>query len=479
MMRLKSNIFISCQLGVYILFVSTVLFAQKEYNNWYFGNKAGITFNYGLPEVLNDSKIYAWEGCASISDTAGNLLFYTNGQVLFNRNHDTMEAGLLGGFSSTHAATIVPQPGSNSLYYIFNAPELGVYQQYDLVYSIVDMTLNDGLGGVVSPKNIILKESMGEKLTYVKHNNDMDYWIIGHEINSNRFCSWLLSNSGIGQEVISQIGHIHYSAINNIVSLGCIRVSHDMKKIALAINDTGGIAPTAKVGYLEIFDFDNETGIVSNPVHIPNILRPYGVEFSYDNSKLFTASSDGSVGKMYQYQLKSMDGKNLNAQEIKASEAILNVSGSVGAFQMGPDRKIYVTKPQSNYLGVIEDPDMKGLNSYVEQSVFLGNGQTLSGLPNYTIMYKDILRKTECNNIFIPNSFSPNQDAINDVFCVNGISEATISIFDKIGTELFKSYDDLCWDGFYNGRKIVAGNYFYIFSHAQCGKITGNITVIF
>ncbi|TXI67741.1 MAG: hypothetical protein E6Q46_02540 [Flavobacterium sp.] len=73
-------------------------FAQGEANIWYFGNKAGISFNSGVPVPLLDGQMQADEGCATLSDANGNLLFYTNGITVWNRNHQIMPngTGLMG-----------------------------------------------------------------------------------------------------------------------------------------------------------------------------------------------------------------------------------------------------------------------------------------------------------------------------------------------------------------------------------------------
>lgn len=461
-----------------LIFLSVNIYAQKEYNNWYLGNKAGITFNSGSPIALIGSQIYAWEGCASISDVSGNLLFYTNGREIYNRNHDTMGSGLSGGWSSTQATIIIPLPGNNSLYYIFCAPEIGIYQEYNLTYSIVDMSLNDGLGGVTIDKNILLAGDMGEKLTYVRHYNESDYWIIAHGKDNNRFYVWHLSSSGIAEEITSNTGSVHRSN-NNASPLGYMKVSHNNKKMALAVNDIGGTAPTAKIGFIEIFDFDNQTGIISNPKHIPDILRPYGLEFSPDNSKLFTGSGDGAVEKMYQYNLTDELGNELSEVEIKSSEQILNISGAVGAFQLGPDGKIYVARFGETYLGIINDPNGSGLNSYTSDGVSLGNGISLSGLPNYTIEYTTPPEEVNCGKLFIANSFSPNNDGINDLFCIKNIDQGQMTVYDIWGTKVFESNDNInkCWDGTNVNHLLNSGNYIYIFNHETCGTIKGNIFI--
>src|SRR4051812_8983429 len=104
---------------IFFLFIVSngISFAQKEKNIWYFGNKAGVDFNSGSPVVLHDSKMNSWEGCASIADrNTGQLLFYTDGVTIWDRNQNTMSngSGLFGHRSSTQSALIVPMPGDTN-----------------------------------------------------------------------------------------------------------------------------------------------------------------------------------------------------------------------------------------------------------------------------------------------------------------------------------------------------------------------------
>src|SRR4051812_3698398 len=112
--------------------------SQKESNIWYFGYGAGLDFNSGAPVTLTNGQISQWEGVATVSDAAGSLLFYTDGITVWNRVHAVMNNGngLLGDYSSTQSATIVPKPGSTTQYYIFTTGAVGG----PFCYSIVDMT---------------------------------------------------------------------------------------------------------------------------------------------------------------------------------------------------------------------------------------------------------------------------------------------------------------------------------------------------
>src|SRR6478736_4447809 len=95
-----------------LLLLQNAGYAQKQGNIWYFGKQAGLDFNSGSPTVLTDGAMYAIEGCATASDAAGKLLFYTNGDTVWNRNHQIMSNGIgLGAcVSSTQAVVIVPWP---------------------------------------------------------------------------------------------------------------------------------------------------------------------------------------------------------------------------------------------------------------------------------------------------------------------------------------------------------------------------------
>ena len=112
---------------LYVLFILTpvVLSAQgKQANYWYFGAHAGLNYNTGSPpSALSDGKTWfpsvGFAGSASISDNEGNLLFYSDGETIWNRNHVVMQYGDDMGHVSTQGAMIVPYPGNNILYYFY------------------------------------------------------------------------------------------------------------------------------------------------------------------------------------------------------------------------------------------------------------------------------------------------------------------------------------------------------------------------
>ena len=71
----------------YVFFSTFCVYAQNEGNIWYFGTNAGLDFNSGSPVMLSDGMLDTFEGCATISDNNGDLLFYTDGMLVYNKNH--------------------------------------------------------------------------------------------------------------------------------------------------------------------------------------------------------------------------------------------------------------------------------------------------------------------------------------------------------------------------------------------------------
>jgi gliding motility-associated-like protein len=69
-----------------------------------------------------------------------------------------------------------------------------------------------------------------------------------------------------------------------------------------------------------------------------------------------------------------------------------------------------------------------------------------------------------CNNLFVPNSFTPNDDGKNDIFIPVGkdVSRFTMRIFNRFGEEIFNSNSiDNGWDGSYKGSPCQFGIYIW------------------
>lgn len=346
--------------------------AQKQFNNWYFGFYNALSFNSGSPVVLPNSVMFANEGSASISDTAGNLLFYTNGITVWGSNHIMLPNGnfLASDAYATQAALFLPLPGSSTIYYLFTIHTWELSSPH-LRYSIIDRSLNNGFGAVTASKNVLLNDNAREQLTAVPHANGTDFWIVTHQGFNNNFCAYKLSAAGFDTMVVSSIGMGYYGDNR----FGQLRFSHDCSKLVATL---GAADPNEPHDVVQLFDFNTSTGEVSNPVTLAtnvDITGAYAAEFSPDNSKLYVTS----------YNTPKIDQFDMHAANIAASRTnIATPTGNKCALQLGPDGKIYVGMTNTQYLGVINNPDSLGLNCDFQPDVIdLGVNKFVKlGLPN-------------------------------------------------------------------------------------------------
>jgi len=365
------KLFISILISV--LF-SSVTIAQKEANYWFFGQNAGLNFSNGSPVAITDGALSTMEGCSSISSATGMLQFYTDGTNVWNRDNAIMSNGynLMGDASSTQSAIIVPRPGSTNLYYIFTVDDVanGNGGTNGLRYSLVDMTLSGWKGDVVSTvKNVLLTAPLCEKVTAVGHANGVDTWVIAPKWGTNSFYSYLVTADGVNEDpVISSVGDVISGQINN--AKGYMKVSPDGDKIAKA---------NAGMGTVEIFDYNNSTGIVSNVLK-DNIYGtdPYGIEFSPNSSLLYVGSWYVGAKYLYQYNLDAGTPQGI------LDSRVLIATGTEGALQMGPDNKIYAAQNQSGSISVIHNPNEIGVDCSFEWGVVSLGGQVSRwGLPPF------------------------------------------------------------------------------------------------
>lgn len=382
---------------------SPALSQSKRGNIAVFGNSRALSLNFNSEPPLfaplprpHFFDFSTDEGSASISDWDGNLLFYTNGATVWNREYDIMQNGfdpLMKFFSATTTQVIiVPFPKDPFQYYIFGAG----YQGGPLHYAVVDMRYDRGLGAVVSKGNLLDMKST-EKLCVVEHETDDALWLITHEYGSSKFKVFYIDENGINDSpVISDIGFEHSTevkyesgySVEGTNAIGYLKASHDGKWLACAIDGT--------VRSLELFDFDRATGAVSNQ----NVLMDrgsdscYGVEFSPDDSKLYLSTVDGNL---FQFNL-DVD----TPDEISADKILIATTDTGGALQIGPDGRIYrVGKIYAKYLDVIENPNELGAQcDFQREKIDLLDNPVWMGLPEmvYRAIDPEIMYSKFCKN---------------------------------------------------------------------------------
>lgn len=361
-------------LFLFFLLNNSVTFAQKQNNQWRFGFGGGIDFNTNPPSFSSGALISAPEGSASVADrTTGALLFYTDGVTVWNASNQVMlnGTGLLGGsptlLSSTTAAVIVPKPGNNNLYYIVTVDEQ--FSPNGVRYSLVDMTLDNGLGAVVSgEKNIFLFQTTSEKLEVVPASDKQSYWLLTHDEPGNSFFAFRINASGIeSTPVISTIGNTQANGA------GHMKINRQFNKLAIGVTFSSAI---------ELYDFNNTTGVVSNPISWNYSLSSpliYGIEFSPDGSKLYITNLD----KLIQYDISLGSSAAIQNSFYQFSTGF----SQPASLQIGPDDKIYLN---AGSIAVINCPNSLGATcGFQENAIANQSSGGGYGLPKWVYFFND------------------------------------------------------------------------------------------
>jgi hypothetical protein len=441
---------------------------NKRDNIWMMGSspatfpKAGIDFNSGSADTFSifRSTVFFLTN-ASICDTNGQLLFYTNGNFVVNHTHNLMpdSVGFNPGDENTNTypygsglnqgAMILPWPNRFDKYIILHlsannfAIGLNSYTRpLSLRYSVIDMTLDSAYGNFTNQKNIILVQDtlVSGRIMACRHANGRDWWIISHELWSNMFYEFLLTPDTVH---LFQTQHIGSTITHRMDLLGAGVFSRDGERFAYLNSDTT----------LNIFDFDRCTGNLSNPVYV----------YFLDTLNLGTTNCAFSASGRYLYVCNNFHIFQLDMQatDIAASKTIVaTYDGFTQAQQfrtifalmkLAPDNKIYVsTYEGTEFLHVINSPDSAGINCNVTQHSFTlpdYNNFSMPNVPNYALgaltgsvcdsLNSGIPYVQEINSLFIiyPN---PSSGKINIRFNENiSYSKSEFQIFNLLGEEVY------------------------------------------
>jgi hypothetical protein len=393
-----------------LLLLPQILFAQKHDYVWVTGDDNSLTdttrggstidFNFTPPKVYYNYREQNMFVCnSSICDTAGNLMFYTNGCDIAGaddtilENGETINPGYVhqlkcdqenDGYTAGYQSTIIlPVPDSNNLYYLFHKRIIFTSNPFDvktdkLFYSIIDMNANSGKGKVIEKNTELMSDylAFGE-MTAVKHANGKDWWLVTPKDHSNTFYIFLFTKDGIVDTLEQTIG----TAPPTNASGG----------IQMVFSPDGAkMFRTNPQKAIKVYDFNRSTGSFTayDTIHVDYKNYPDPVTtwcaVSPNSRYLYITTS------LYVFQF------DLWASDISTSQQIVAewdgfqdpIGTTFGACQLGPDCKIYIVTIDSKYYHVINSPDEPGLSSNVTQHSFIlpkPSGASMPFFPNYRL----------------------------------------------------------------------------------------------
>ncbi|HYG18434.1 MAG TPA: PKD domain-containing protein, partial [Ohtaekwangia sp.] len=355
---------------------------DQRANIWYFGQNAGLDFN-PLPDdpvqPISNPVMDAPEGTATISDRNGQVIFFTDGNTVWDRAFTPIASGIGGDPGATQSSLIIPVPGDETLFYIFTTQEIYGTGQFRLSYSLFDLKV--GTSGALIKQNVLLFEKSTERIT------GNGNWLIAHEFGNNSFRAYRISAQGIDNPVISSIGSDHSSA-SDVSGRGYMKLG-PLNRLAVALS-TPGVS-----NVVEVFDFVDSTGVVTNfrSLNLNSTTgQVYGVEFGAGGNKLFATLSNPGASKLYEFAFDTLG----MPYEIQPPQSAATINEELGAIQLGPDGQLYVAVNNKPYLGVISvsgDTTQTSTFNVSQQpltpSVPPANGMSRLGLPNFIQIISD------------------------------------------------------------------------------------------
>lgn len=389
--------------------------------NWVFGDSCGLNFSSGAPEFF-ETGVSSFEAVASVSDTEGNLLFYTNGQAVWNKEHEVMPYGYglqigkcpdtLWGSSITQGVIIIPKPLSNNIFYVFYE------ESYWLSYAMIDMSLNGGLGDVMEKNVQLIEVEITEKIQAVKHANGRDWWLalrVFPDFDAGEtaysFVSFLLTPEGISGPYIQIYGD-EYDADNG-PGVGQMKFTKEGDLLALT-----------RGKHIDLYDFDRCTGEFFNFYTIYDVTEfyTYGLEFSGDGNKLYVNTQGPSNKQTVVQYCLNCDTPIPDTKQIIYE----NTYGDywLAQFQLAFNDKIYMStayldqgntvwSPVNTYLSVINNPNELGVAcDFDTLTIDLQGKRDLASLPNMPNYNLGALTGSGCDTITAIQNFPLTESAI-------------------------------------------------------------------
>ena len=357
-----------------------------------------LNFNNGelnITRDYRDSDFYL--NNASISSADGELLFYTNGCKVFQADGQVMKNGKglnpgvaydLGqcpddGNSVSNGSLILPLPESDGVFYIFHKSldwgDLINVSIYDAILytTVVDMSKHGGLGEVLVKNDTIIYDTLFNDLHAVRHANGLDWWVMTSDGINNTYHKVLLTSDGVSGVFEQSIG-----PPTDIRRNGMSCFSPDGKMFAR-------YDYTAQI---RLFDFDRETGELSNFRHLTadtiyNNHLGYSIAFSPSSRFLYV----GSLRQLYQFDLEAADIQDSQVflAEYDGHEYLNTFPSDFGFMRLAPDCKIYMSSRSATPMyHVIHHPDRKGLEcGFVQRGLSLPayNIAAIPNFPNYRL----------------------------------------------------------------------------------------------
>lgn len=338
---------------------------RKRTYNWLFGNQVWLDFNTNPPQIKSGSQLNALEAASAYSDTSGNLLFYSNGLTVWNRNHNVIlnGTGLNGDNSSSQGVLFIRHPAIDSIVYLFTTDDQcgpkGLQVSKISIHPEIDSS-------IIIDKNRVLVTPVCESISAIQHQNGRYTWVTVHSKSGNTFYSFLISDAGISEcPVTSNQGLSYDGDIFNCQTTS--RFSSNGKHYAInMLNDFK----------VMLFAFNNSNGLLTYIRKFDNMIIPTGITFSNNDSFLYTIERSKQIN-----QIKISNGQNNIVKLINNAFNIIQIEKT-------PINNLLVNVLDSFYTANILYPDSIGSKAnFIQRYLYLNGVKGKNGLCNFNQSY--------------------------------------------------------------------------------------------
>ncbi len=336
--------------------------------NWHFGYNTSLIFEKDTV-LVDTSAIRTAESCASLSDINGNLLLYTDGVSVWNRQHQIVGngSGLLGHESSSRGSVLLSINRDDSSIILFTTDSRG--GSNGLRYHLIKMNSKDSFN--ISKKNILIKSNIAEPIAAINHQDNKRVWVLCREFNGFDYFSYLVTSEGIIDCPVTSKSAIFIGKSEPATAQNDIVISSDGRMLAQCY---------FALSKLELFKLNNQSGNLYDGFVLDDQWYPTGLSFSPNNEYLFLSERTRDI---IQYKMSVFNKSYVLANNF-------HYPGLYYKFELQQtlQRKILSVRPDSISLDVIVNPNTYGSDLEIKiggQS--LGNQPQPVGLPNFNYSY--------------------------------------------------------------------------------------------
>lgn len=403
---------------------------RRTQRHWYFGGC--VHFDFGNSgNALHVSKIPSchpgqsnpvggsrgFEGTTVATDQYGVPQFYTDGLNIYRTDGSVMANGGNSGSSSTttQAAAVFPIENNRWVVVVNSAmtSALSGDNRGRLLYTIVDMSANNGAGAIDAAhkkrdfgiNENVLNEAMSIAPRKNSLGEEIGYWIVTSIAGTSKLRVYYVPENWAGGSVQHTDYTVGSVASGGVASFGTINFSADYNMAILATSNSNGIDTVRLLG------FDQQSGSFEALSDWSLGQRTYSADFSPDGrwvyvTSLYNNSPDTSsgYGNLYRYKI---DGNVRNGMAIKNSlqkladghqgtglgcrnqgDGLIYGGGQV---KRGPDGRMYAAIYTCKNIAVVANPDDDNLANigWNPSGVTLADGSLSTfGLPQTAALLK-------------------------------------------------------------------------------------------